>query len=93
MSLAKMSDFSSEKVRILLIHRTLSSWFKEMVKKDEHYFSLSLGEYKILVNISIVNICRSFYMYNASQDNLILDSNYDGSYGPDSMVYLYNRIK
>jgi len=91
--LEKMPDFSSKKV----IYTMQPADNKLMVERDfekgENDFSLPSGEYMIWVNRSMLKIGESLYMYHADEDKLILDSNYDPTYGPDAMVYYFERLK
>jgi len=91
--LEKMPDFSSKKVIYTMRPEDNKLMVERDFEKGENDFSLPSGEYMIWVNRSMLKIGESLYMYHADEDKLILDSNYDPTYGPDAMVYYFERLK
>lgn len=70
------------------------------IKPHQRDYSLPEGKYRIWANDCMVKIGEEFYTYdvipietnNGDTHRLVLDSNYDPSYGADALVYNFTRI-
>lgn len=89
--MAKMPDYSQKKV----LYSFLLNDSKIIVSRDHepsnYDYALPSGEYKIWANRNMVKIEDQLYMYHFNRNELVLDSNYDPSYGPDGPVLSFQR--
>lgn len=89
----KMPDYSQKAVWYAFSNKNSKLIVSRDHEASKYDYSLPSGEYRIWANRSMVKIENQLYMCHVSKDELILDSNYDPSYGPDGPVLSFTRAE